>query len=443
MDIGYMRERLFDVRNWSRLPRRYAGDDEAMFLNKRNILFSQITLAGGVIGIVHAIESLLEQNFPLPFLDFLMTAVLFVSYYINELGKHLNAKILLLSFLNLFFFLYSLITPRDIGIYLFYFPWVTVAALIFDNKERFWKLFFISLSVGFLLVIFMSDLSLTTSMRFVDTETTRPFVFNIVVSLLLTTVSIYFMIKLNEASEERLIKLTNEVREKNNKLQKANEQLDRFIYSASHDIKLPIIAIKGLANIGLIDAKEQKSHLYFSKINTQTDKLSNFLLEMLEYSRNEKTNVYREKVKVSKLVDEVIENLLHIENAARIEFKKFIRIEENIMIDRVRFMVILNNLISNAIKYHNYSNPNPWVKIMISKNEERIQVMIADNGHGINDAQRDKVFEMFDRSSNSVIGSGLGLFIVKETVEKLNGRIMLSSTEGEGACFRIDLPLVA
>jgi len=105
-------------------------------------------------------------------------------------------------------------------------------------------------------------------------------------------------------------------------------------------------------------------------------------------------------------------------------------------------MVILNNLVSNAIKYHNYSLTNPWVKIRISKVNDMIQVMVADNGLGINDEYKDKVFEMFFRASNSP-GSGLGLFIVKETVEKMNGKIMLSSREGEGACFRIDLPLVA
>jgi len=80
---------------------------------------------------------------------------------------------------------------------------------------------------------------------------------------------------------------------------------------------------------------------------------------------------------------------------------------------------------------------------MVNKNDDKIQVMIADNGLGINDEHKDKVFEMFFRGSDSPIGSGLGLFIVKETVEKMNGKIMLSTTEGEGACFRIDLPLVA
>lgn len=438
-----IRQWLLDVKNWSRLPARYGHDEEAMYRNKRNILFSQITLVGGLVGIVHAVEGLIDRSYALPYLDFLMTSFLFASYYINESGRHLTAKVLMLSLLNIFFFVYSLITPREIGIYVFYFPWVAAAALIFNTEERVWRVSFVSLSIIFLLIIFFSDSSLLPAWRLSAVESTRPIVFNVLMSLLLTVVFIYFMIQLNEASEARLRKLTNEIRQKNAELQQTNEQLDRFVYSASHDIKLPIISIKGLTHLGTMDSQDQRAHVYFSKIEDQADKLSRFLLEMLEYTRNNKTSVRLEQVNLDELVDEVIDNLSHLENASRVEVRKFIRIESNVMIDRVRMMVILNNLISNAIKYHNYALPNPWVKIMISKVDDKMQVMVADNGLGINDIYKDKVFEMFFRASDSAIGSGLGLFIVKETVEKMNGKIMLSSTKGEGACFRIDLPLVA
>jgi signal transduction histidine kinase len=215
------------------------------------------------------------------------------------------------------------------------------------------------------------------------------------------------------------------------------------VYSASHDIKLPIISIKGLTHLGSLDSQDSSSATYFKRIEGQADKLAMFLLEMLEYTRNTRTNVKLEPVNFNDLVDEVIDGLSHLENATRVSFRKFIRVEESVMIDRVRLMVIMNNLLSNAIKYHNYALADPWVKIMISKVDGKIQMMVADNGIGINNGFKDKIFEMFFRASNSPLGSGLGLFIVKETVEKMKGKIMLSSKEGEGACFRIDLPLVA
>jgi signal transduction histidine kinase len=440
---GKFRDWLLDVKNWSRLPQIYGHDEEAMYRNKRNILFSQITLVGGIAGIIHAVESLLDHNYVLPFLDFLMTAFVFVSYQLNEAGRHLTAKVLLLAFLNIFFFFYSLITPREIGTYVFYFPWVAAAALIFNADERFWRVSFIGLSVVLLLMLFISDFDLLSAWRQSFAQSGRPFVFNVVTSLLVTAIFIYFMIQLNEVSEERLRKLTDEIRQKNAELQRTNEQLDRFVYSASHDIKVPIISIKGLTHLATIDCQDQKSLQYFSKIENQTDKLGRFLLEMVEYTRNTKTSIKLEQVKIRDVVDEVVESISHIENARRVEIKKFIRVEEAVMLDRVRFMVILNNLVSNAIKYHNYALANPWVKIMISRVGNNIQVMVADNGFGINDQYKEKIFEMFFRASDSPIGSGLGLFIVKETVEKMKGKIMLSSREGEGACFRIDLPLVA
>ncbi len=444
-----MRTWLLDIKNWSQLAKRYGHDDDVMYRNKRNILFSQITLLGSIVGIIHALQGLMGENFVLPLMDFIMTAILFLSYLTNESGKHLVAKVLLLLFLNVFFFIYSLITPPEIGIYVFYFPWVAAAALIFNHDERFWRVFFIGMSVACLFVLFVTDFNLLANWR-MDIAPGRSFLFNITTSILITALFIYFMIHLSEGSEEKLRKLTAEIRQKNSELQQTNEQLDRFVYSASHDIKLPIISIKGLTNLARIDCHDEKALSYFSRIENQADRLGIFLLEMLEYTRNNRTGLRQEKVNLATLVDEVIEGLGHLENAKKIEFRKFIRIEGEVMLDRIRFMVILNNLVSNAIKYHNYEISNPWVKIMISRVGDTVQVLVADNGLGIHDQYKDKVFEMFFRAadepgqtSGSPLGSGLGLFIVKETVEKMNGKIMLSSKEGEGACFRIDLPLVA
>ncbi|HZY77988.1 MAG TPA: HAMP domain-containing sensor histidine kinase [Cyclobacteriaceae bacterium] len=425
------------------MPKRYGHDEEALYRHKRNILFSQITLLGCIVGILHAIEGLMEKNFVLTFLDFMMVIFAFASYLINESGRHRTAKIMLLLFLNIFFFFYSLITPRETGMYFFYFPWVVIAALIFSDEENFWRVFFITLSVALLVVLFISNFELLSAWRLNNVVVGGVFVFNVVVCILLTAIFIFFMIHLSEGSEEKLRLLTNEIRKKNAELQRSNEQLDRFVYSASNDIRLPIISIKGLTHLASIDCDDPKAKAYFTKIEKQTDKLGLFLLEMIEYARNNKTSVKPERVNIGDLVDDVIEGLSNLENAGRIEFKKFIRLDEDVNIDRVRFMVIMNNLISNAIRYHNYNIQNPWVKIIISKVNNNIQVMVADNGHGINEEHKDKIFEMFFHASNSPLGSGLGLFIVKETVEKMNGKIMLSTTEGEGACFRIDVPLVA
>lgn len=452
-----MKSSWLDVRNWSRLPFKLGYDDESVFKNKRNILFSHITFLSSVASSAYFLLLILSGNAEMSVLGLLLGAVVLAAYLLNESRHHRISKILALGLGNLIFLVYSVLAPTSVAIFVFFFPLITASVLIFNRAENALRTLFSIVSIAALI---LSVLIRTWLPKLPLLEVATPqlvFVINLTLSIGMTAAFVYLMMRLNEDVEAKLRRLAEEVKQKNNDLQRTNEQLDRFVYSASHDIKVPVMAIKGLANLARIEGADNTSLTYFRRIENQADKLSAFLLEMLEYTRNGKTALRLERVNLAHLVDDVIDGLSHLENAHRVEFKKFIRLEGEVMIDRIRFMVILNNLISNAIKFHNYELANPWIKIMISRVDTNIQVMVADNGLGINDKFKDKVFEMFFRApslssleteehgltSASPLGSGLGLYIVKETVEKMNGRIMLSSTEGEGACFRIDLPLVA
>ena len=438
-----MATQLLPLKYWSRLKRQYGQSDEELYKNKRNILFSQITFWGTILAIVHGIEDLFDQVALLPVMDFVLAAFVLAAFLINESGRHRVAKIFLLAFLNTFFFFYCLVVPKELGIYLYFFPWVAVAALVFESEEHFCRWFFIGLSVLLLLTLFITDFSMLESLRTDVPVGNVSLVINLLTSIAVTVASIYLVVRMHENAEKRYQQLNEEVQHKNKELQKTNEELDRFVYSASHDIKAPVNSIKGLTHLAQRDCTDPKSLDYFSRIESQTDRLGIFLLELYEYSRNQRTNLRPEKVDLDALVGEIIDNLRYMDGAERIDFKKYIRVDGSIKIDRVRLMVILNNLISNAIKYHNYDLEKPWIKVIINRVGNTIQVMVADNGLGINNEFKDKIFEMFFRASDRPIGSGLGLFIVKETVEKMEGKIMLSSNPGEGACFRIDLPLVA
>ncbi len=452
-----MKSSWLDVRNWSRLPFKLGYDDESVFKNKRNILFSHITFLSSIAAIVYFLVLVLSGNVAMSGLGLLLGAVVLAAYLLNESRHHRASKILALGLGNLTFLVYSVLAPTSVAIFAFFFPLITASVLIFNRAENRLRTLFSLVSIAALILSILIR-NWLPELPLLDVATPHfVFAINLTLSIGLTAAFVYLMMRLNEDVEAKLRRLADEVKQKNNDLQRTNEQLDRFVYSASHDIKVPVMAIKGLANLARIEGADNTSLTYFRRIENQADKLSAFLLEMLEYTRNGKTALRLERVNLAHLVDDVIDGLSHLENAHRIEFKKFIRLEGEVMIDRIRFMVILNNLISNAIKFHNYELANPWIKIMISRVDTNIQVMVADNGLGINDKFKDKVFEMFFRApslssleteehgltSASPLGSGLGLYIVKETVEKMNGRIMLSSTEGEGACFRIDLPLVA
>jgi signal transduction histidine kinase len=433
-----MNWRFWEVRHWSRLSKKYEHDPEALFHNKRNILFSRITFAGTFMGLFHALEDIPEGQWLLTGMDFVMTAFIFTAYLINESGRHRQAKIFLLSFLNIFFFVYAQITPKELGVYVFYFPWVAVAALVFENKEKNYRNSFILLSVGLILFLFLTEFSLLGSWRVSSMETQVPFVMNLLTSLIVTATFIFMMISINDSTEQRLIAQSHQIQIKNLELQKTNEEMDRFVYITSNDLKAPLQSLLGLTKL----ARNGPSGEYLDRIDDQLVKMKSFIQELLGYSRNQRTALQPEWVDIRKMVDEVISSLRYANGADDIDFQIFVRVRQPVPLDRVRTMIVLTNLLSNSIQYRRRQNPS-WIKIMVNPIENGIQILVADNGIGIREEQKAHIFEMFYKGNEESENTGLGLFIVKETAEKMGGTVQLSSSENEGACFRVDLPVAS
>lgn len=431
-----MNWRFWDVQTWSRLSKKYEDDPEALFVNKRNILFSRITFVGTFMGFLHAVEDIPEGQWLLTGMDFVMTAFIFTSYLINESGRHRQAKIFLLAFLNVFFFIYSQITPQSLGVYVFYFPWVAVAALVFENKERVYRNWFILLSVGLILFLFITEFNLLSRWRVTSMETQVPFVINLVTSLIVTAIFIFMMISINDSTEQRLIAQAQQIQIKNLELQKTNEEMDRFVYITSNDLKAPLQSLLGLTKL----ARNGSTGEYLDRIDDQLVKMRTFIQDLLGYSRNQRTALQPEWVDVRKMTDEVISSLRYANGAADIDFQVYIRVRQPVPLDRVRTMIVLTNLLTNSIQYRRRDLAS-WIKIMINPTDNGIQIQVADNGIGIRAEQREQIFDMFYKGREESETTGLGLFIVKETAEKMGGSVQLSSTENEGACFRVDLPL--
>src|SRR5690606_29086038 len=120
---------------------------EALYKYRRVILMSQFALFGSVVSLLHALEDIVDGLLFMPAMDIIMGVGVFTGYLINERGHHKTAKIFILTFLNIFFFVYSSLVPVELGIYLYYFPWVALAAVVFEVDENAYKIFFIALSV--------------------------------------------------------------------------------------------------------------------------------------------------------------------------------------------------------------------------------------------------------------------------------------------------------
>jgi signal transduction histidine kinase len=228
------------------------------------------------------------------------------------------------------------------------------------------------------------------------------------------------------------------VEKRNAELRKLNSELDSFVYSTSHDLRAPLASVLGLINLSRLEDRN-KEH-YINLIEKSVKKLDRFINEIIDYSRNARLDVNATPINFKKIIDEIFEDLEYLEEKNHITTN--VEIIEGVPLnsDETRIAIILRNLISNAIKYYNPANANPYLKIHVSSDENYGTILVMDNGIGIEPTRQKDIFKMFYRGSDKSSGSGLGLYIVKESVEKLGGRISVQSKIGEGSTFKVVLP---
>ncbi len=231
------------------------------------------------------------------------------------------------------------------------------------------------------------------------------------------------------------------LQKKNLELQKANEELDRFVYSASHDMRAPLTTIAGLLEVLKLTKDPAEYPQYFEMIRQRIEDMEAFIREVTDYSRNTRLPVENIAIHLRDFVDKIKESVAFM--AEQNHIKVEVDIDKDIVIhtDPARLRVIFNNLINNAIKYYDTNKSKRYVKVLAKKESDDCRIEVIDNGMGIHEEYLAKVFDMFFRASEKSKGSGLGLYIVKETVEKLGGEITLSSTLGQGTHVIVRLPV--
>jgi len=148
----------------------------------------------------------------------------------------------------------------------------------------------------------------------------------------------------------------------------------------------------------------------------------------------------KDRIDFEEITSEIINNLKFQEYAGAITVQKQINQAIPFYSDKNRVETIIGNLLSNAYKYHRFESNNPYINIQIDTFERNVCIIISDNGAGIAEEYQDKVFDMFFRASEKSQGSGLGLYIVKSAVDKLQGTVELESRIGEGTTFKINIP---
>jgi signal transduction histidine kinase len=224
-------------------------------------------------------------------------------------------------------------------------------------------------------------------------------------------------------------------------LKKANSELDNFVYSVSHDLRAPLSSMKGVIQIVEEDTQEELTQVHMKLLHGSINKLDRFILDILDYSRNSRLEVKKEKINFKEMLTEITDNLKYMTGNNRIiDIHIEVNDSKTFSSDKTRLGVVLNNLVSNAIRYQNQQIENPFVKIKIDTSDTEANIVVKDNGIGISKEVHEKIFDMFYRVSENSVGSGLGLYLTKETVAKLDGNIKVKSALGEGTEFHIVLP---
>jgi signal transduction histidine kinase len=222
---------------------------------------------------------------------------------------------------------------------------------------------------------------------------------------------------------------------------KSNAELDRFVYSVSHDLRAPLCSMLGVIEISEELTSDQVALKHFGMLKTSIIKLDGFIGDILSYSRNARLEVNREEINFKEMLDEITNDLKYMVSRDRmVDIDINVNEEQPFCSDKSRLNAVLNNLISNSIRYQNPNVSNPYVKIEVSTTEVGASIVIKDNGIGISQEFHPKIFDMFYRVSETSEGSGLGLYIVKETIQKLNGQIFFDSELGAGTTFNIHIP---
>jgi len=230
-----------------------------------------------------------------------------------------------------------------------------------------------------------------------------------------------------------------QIQKQNDELKKINRELDQFVYSAAHDLRAPIANVLGLVKLLKMEDLNPTADQYVDLQEKSLDKLDEFIRSIVDYSRNSRLDLLKNKIEFETYIREITNQYAYFDNAEHLTVSINIKQNTPFISDPNRLSIVMNNLVSNAVRYMDISKKKPYLKIRVVVNLREATIIVEDNGIGIEKEHLGAIFDLFYRANSASKGTGIGLYIVKEAVAKLRGKIDVSSDFGKGTTFALRL----
>ncbi len=409
---------------------KFPDEEKGLSIERRAVLSNRLILLILALSFIYYLIDQAINSHVTHFIFISIALICVIALVVNGLGYYKQAKIIGLLLFN--FVLYNLTASQEFatGVHLHQITVAFVAMILFGYEERKWGLGFTFLTIILMVTAFITRTSLIRFMTFTEYQTSVLFLVNLSVFAAINIYITFMILNLNYRVENALMI-------RNKELEKSNVELDRFVYSASHDLRAPLNSISGLLNLQRL---EPHSMDYTDMIQSRVTIMDKFIRDIIDYSRNSRTAVVKESVRLRGVIDEIVDVLKISQLNHPVAFQVDVEHSFSIITDLPRLRVVLNNLISNAMKYTDVSKNDSYIQVKAWHESGQTIVEVADNGIGIDAALQPKIFDMFFRATTVSTGSGLGLYIVRESLEKVKGTISFQSEIGKGTRFRVVLP---
>jgi PAS domain S-box-containing protein len=233
-----------------------------------------------------------------------------------------------------------------------------------------------------------------------------------------------------------------------------NKDFGTFLYKTTHDLRGPVLNIMGVLELVKLDIDNPKLLDYFNLISRSTDKLDRILVDLVRISIIRTSALVANPIDFNTLLDEILRNLNKFYPIKKFTVTRSVTLKQAYRYEKIVLRNILRALLENAFQYRKYvpmqevPTDDAWlnkheVDVAIFEENNHLIMRVKDNGIGIEKKLQNKIFDMFYKASERSNGTGLGLFILKSALQRLNGEIDMESRVGKGTSVTIRIPAMA